>query len=92
MAEVSGMTIKKDGSLLWRRKCLSESKCNAVFTIDGMLTVEPIEKRIYRYNGTAMNGNPPLTKSIFKSLENFFFIFYIGNNNDFKVIKSSTLK
>jgi len=84
MAEVSGMTLKKDGSLLLRRKCLSESKCNAVFRIDGLskkgdarfITVES------RYNGTAMNGNMSITKSIFKSLEKFSFIFYIGNNRN----------
>ena len=35
-----------------------------------------------RYNGPASNGNPPITEAILRSLEKFFFIFYIGNNRN----------
>ena len=35
-----------------------------------------------RYNGPASNGNPPITEANLKSLEEFFFILYIGNNRN----------
>ena len=31
------------------------------------------------------NGNPPSTEAILKSLEKFFFIFYIGSNRNLPV-------
>ena len=39
-----------------------------------------------RYNGPSSNGNPPIDysimKAILKSLEKFFFNFYIGNKRN----------
>ena len=39
-----------------------------------------------RSNGPASNGNPPITEVIFKSLEKFFFISYIGNKRNPPII------
>ena len=35
-----------------------------------------------RSNGPSSNGKPFITKAIFRSLEKYFFILYIGNNRN----------
>jgi len=35
-----------------------------------------------RYNGSASNGNPPITEAILQSIEKIFFFLCIGNNRN----------
>ena len=36
----------------------------------------------FRYNRPVSNGKPPITETILKSLEKFFFILFIFNNGN----------